>query len=68
MQVMEQDAKERQERKRESKRKAEMLKQKGNSEFSQRNYEKAIEFYTEVNFKCKINCHFYLKYFCFVSM
>jgi tetratricopeptide (TPR) repeat protein len=48
MQVMEQDAKERQERRRENKRKAEILKQKGNVEFAQKNYQKAIEYYTEV--------------------
>ena len=48
MQVMEQDAKERQERRRENKRKAEVLKQKGNAEFAQKNYQKAIEYYTEV--------------------
>jgi len=48
MQVMEQDAKERQERRRENKRKADVLKQKGNAEFAQKNYQKAIEYYTEV--------------------
>ena len=48
MQVMEQDAKERQERRRENKRKAEVLKQKGNAEFAQKNFQKAIEYYTEV--------------------
>ena len=51
MQIMEQDANERAQRKQENRRKAELLKQKGNAEFSQKNFQKAIEFYTEVKFR-----------------
>ena len=49
MRMMEQDANERYERKKENKKKSDKLKLKGNEEFKNGNYEKAIEFYTEVN-------------------
>lgn len=49
MRMMEQDANERFERKKENKKKSDKLKLKGNEEFKNENYEKAIEYYTEVN-------------------
>ena len=48
MQIMEHDANERAQRKQENKRRAESLKKMGNTEFTQKNYAKAIEYYTEV--------------------
>lgn len=46
--ALEQDAKERYERRKQNEKIANELKDKGNSEFSNLNYEKAIEYYTEV--------------------
>ena len=47
MRVMEQDAKERHDRKQAAKQKANEIKVKGNEQFFLKNYEKALEFYTE---------------------
>lgn len=49
---MEKDAQERYERKQKNTKLANQLKDKGNIEFQNKNYEKAIDLYTEV-FECK---------------
>lgn len=48
MAAMEQDAKERTERKRESEKEANSLKERGNTEFRSGNYEEAVKLYTQV--------------------
>ncbi len=54
MSILEKDANERFERRKENTKLATELKDKGNAEFQKRNYEKAIEFYTEVIFSIVI--------------
>ena len=48
MKALEEDAQERFKRKRAREKVAEGLKEKGNEEFRQGNYEKALDFYTQV--------------------
>ena len=48
--MLEKDANERHQRKRENTRLATALKEKGNAEFQRGNYQQAVDFYTEVNF------------------
>jgi len=55
MKILEKDANERFERKKENNRKANILKDQGNEQFKMKNYEKSIEFYNEVKFQKKID-------------
>jgi hypothetical protein len=50
MKILEKDANERFERKKENNRKANILKEQGNEQFKMKNYEKSIEFYNKVKF------------------
>lgn len=49
MEIMERDANERYQRKLETQKLANELKEKGNKEFQNKNYQKAFDYYTEVN-------------------
>ena len=52
MAAMEQDVKEREQRRQQKKKKATELKDKGNIEFNAGNFEKAVDYYTEVSTVC----------------
>lgn len=53
MRIMESDAQERHKRRQENLKISNELKEKGNIEFQNKNNEKAIEFYSEVNYNKK---------------
>ena len=55
MKVLEADAKDRAKRRHEREKIANGLKEKGNTEFKQGNYEQALDFYTQVNVTCSFD-------------